>query len=224
MFKINRSKKAYKPIIGMAIVSQLLVGTNASAEEITFKIAATTDVHGNFFPYDFISKSPGEGSLARVATRIRQLRDSVGDDHVILLDNGDILQGQPTAYYYNFIATDVKHPVARMLAYLAYDAETIGNHDVETGHAVYDRYRKDLGSIPLLGANVIDDSTGNPYLQPYKIIEKEALKLQYLACLHRLFLPGFLRICGVVCGLRICWNPLRSGCLILSKRKNRICL
>ena len=167
----------------MTIASSLLGAANTAAEELTFKIAATSDVHGNFFPYDFIKMTPGNGSLARVATRVRQLRDSLGNDRVILLDNGDILQGQPTAYYYNFIKTDVPHPTARMLNYLSYDAQTIGNHDVETGHAVYDRYRADLGNLPLLGANVVDRSTGKPYLQPYAVIERDGVKVVVLGLL-----------------------------------------
>ncbi|MCM1356509.1 MAG: bifunctional metallophosphatase/5'-nucleotidase [Staphylococcus sp.] len=167
----------------MTMATTLLASAPAAAEELTLKIAATTDVHGNYFPYNFITLTPGEGSLARVATRVRQLRDSLGKENVILLDNGDILQGQPTAYYYNFIKTDVPHLTARMLNFLDYDAQTIGNHDVETGHAVYDRYHKDLKAIPFLGANVIDKATGKPYLQPYAVINRHGLKIVVLGLL-----------------------------------------
>lgn len=167
----------------MAVASQLLSVAFASAEELALKIVATTDVHGNFFPYNFITRSPDEGSMARICSRVKQLRDSIGSDHVVLLDNGDILQGQPTAYFYNFISVGERHPVARMLEYMGYDAETIGNHDVETGHAVYDRYRKDLGEIPLLGANVVDAVTGDPYLKPYHIIERDGVKIAVLGLL-----------------------------------------
>lgn len=86
----------------MTIASSLLVPANGSAEELTLKIAATSDVHGNFFPYNFITLSPGDGSLARVATRVRELRDSLGSDKIILLDNGDILQGQPDGLLLQF--------------------------------------------------------------------------------------------------------------------------
>lgn len=81
----------------MAIASSLLAPTSGLGKELTLKIAVTSDVHGNYFPYNFITRSPGDGSLARVATRVNELRDSLGRDRVILLDNGDILQGQPTA-------------------------------------------------------------------------------------------------------------------------------
>lgn len=162
----------------MAIASSLLATEHLRAEdEINMTVVSTTDVHGNFFPYNFITRSPGSGSLSRVASRIKTLRDSIGEENVVLLDDGDILQGQPTAYYYNFIDTVSPHVVARMLNYLKYDTQTIGNHDVETGHAVYDRYAKELSPIPLLGANVIDKSTGQPYFKPYSVINKNGIKI-----------------------------------------------
>ncbi|MDE6859135.1 MAG: 5'-nucleotidase C-terminal domain-containing protein [Duncaniella sp.] len=174
----------FKPIIiSMTMVASLVSSGYTNAEEVKMKVVSTTDVHGNFFPYNFITRAPGSGSLARVATRVKALRDSIGEENVILLDDGDILQGQPTSYYYNFIDTVSPHLVARMLRYLDYDTQTIGNHDVETGHAVYDRYRRDLGDIPLLGANVIDKSTGNPYLQPYSVITRNGVKIVVLGLL-----------------------------------------
>ncbi|MDE6394562.1 MAG: metallophosphoesterase, partial [Duncaniella sp.] len=148
-----------------------------------FRIAATGDVHGMVFPNDFTTLTPAPGSLARVSAYISDMRARLGDDHVILLDNGDMLQGQPPVYFYNFIATDVIHPVARMMKYLRYDAQTVGNHDLETGHPVYDRYRADLAPIPLLGANVGDTATGRPYFQPYTIIERSGVRFAVLGLL-----------------------------------------
>ncbi len=75
--------------------------------------------------------------------------------NIVLLDNGDILQGDPLAYYYNFVDTTAIHIVADILNYLRYDAATAGNHDIETGHKVYDRVRSEY-KFPLLAANAID--------------------------------------------------------------------
>lgn len=148
-----------------------------------FRIAATGDVHGMVFPYDFTTLTPAPGSLARVSAYISDMRARLGDDRVLLLDNGDMLQGQPPVYFYNFIATDVTHPVARMMKYLRYDAQTVGNHDLETGHPVYDRYRADLAPIPLLGANVEDTATSRPYFQPYTVIERGGVRFAVLGLL-----------------------------------------
>ena len=66
-----------------------------------------------------------------------------------------------------------------MLNYMKYDVGTMGNHDVETGHAVYDRWVKQC-AFPVLGANIVDNKTGEPYLTPYKIIERKGVKIAVL--------------------------------------------
>ncbi len=160
---------------------QLYAG-DSDLRQSTLTILQTTDVHGNFFPYDFIKREPAAGSLARVAAYTRHLRDSLGNDRVILLENGDILQGQPTAYYYNFIDTLSPHIAAEMINFMGYDAATIGNHDVETGHAVYDRWASQL-AMPLLAANVVDAVSGKPYFKPYTVIERNGLRVAVLGLL-----------------------------------------
>lgn len=74
------------------------------AGEVEIKVYQTSDVHGSYFPYDFITDEHTSGSLARVSTVIRQAREKYGEN-VLLFDNGDILQGQPTVYYYNYVDT-----------------------------------------------------------------------------------------------------------------------
>ena len=75
-----------------------MLGVQASAssntEEITIKLLETSDVHGAYFPYDFINRRPQKGSLARISTFVDAQRKQYGDN-VLLFDNGDILQGQP---------------------------------------------------------------------------------------------------------------------------------
>lgn len=177
--------------------------------DVNLKIVQTTDVHGNYFPYNFITRQPGSGSLARVLTRVNSLRDSLGAENVLLFDNGDILQGQPTAYYYNFIDTVSPHLTAEMMNYMGYSLATIGNHDVETGHAVYDRWRSQL-DMPLLGANVVNAETGEPYLQPYAIIERDGIKVAVLGLLTPA-IPAWLP--------ETLWSGLRFDDMVETARK-----
>ena len=153
----------------------------AKEKNITLRIIQTTDVHGAFFPYDFINRKPKRGSLARVSTYVNRLRSEMGD-RVILLDNGDILQGQPTCYYYNFVNTQSTHIAADLINYMRYDAQTVGNHDIEPGHEVYDKWISEV-QCPTLGANVIDTRTGQPYLKPYTVLEHEGVKIAILGLL-----------------------------------------
>ena len=118
-------------------MSTLLSTVAAKPKTTTIKIIQTSDIHGNFFPYDFINRCPGSGSLARVHAYVEEQRKTYGEN-VILLDNGDILQGQPSVYYYNFMNTEAPHLCAEMLNYMGYSVGNMGNHDIETGHDVYD--------------------------------------------------------------------------------------
>lgn len=160
----------------------MLMPIAANSRTVNLKLAYTTDAHGNFFPFNFITLTPWSGSMARVATAVDSLRQNYGKENVILLDNGDILQGQPTVYYYNYIDTLSPHIVPEIYDFIGYDAATIGNHDVETGHAVYDRWIAQ-SRIPILGANVIDSATSEPYLTPYTVIERNGVKVAILGLL-----------------------------------------
>lgn len=147
-------------------------------KEVEIKLIETSDVHGNFFPYNFIEREKWGGSLARVHSFVQEMRKEYGDN-CLLVDNGDILQGQPTAYYYNFIDTVSTHVAADMMNYMGYLVGNMGNHDVETGHDVYDRWVKQC-NFSVLGANIIDKATGQSYLKPYEVINRDGVKIVVL--------------------------------------------
>lgn len=163
--------------MAMVVLNSLSIGAS-SEKEVTIKLIETSDVHGNYFPYNFIERKDGKGGLAHVHTFVEEQRKQYGDN-VILVDNGDILQGQPIAYYYNYIDTVSKHVTADMMNFMGYDVANMGNHDVETGHAVYDRWVADC-AFPVLGANIVRTDTGEPYLKPYQILERDGVRIAIL--------------------------------------------
>ena len=151
---------------------------NTQEKEIKLKIVQTSDIHGNFYPHDFILQREATGSLARVYALVQKNRE-VYKDNLILLDNGDILQGQPTAYYYNYIDTVSHHVAAEMMNFMGYDAGNMGNHDVETGRTVFDRWAGDC-HFPVLGANIIETASGNTHFKPYQVMERDGVKIVVL--------------------------------------------
>lgn len=150
----------------------------AQEREVKLKIVQTSDLHGNYYPFDFIHQRDAAGSLARVHALVQANRE-IYKDNLILLDNGDILQGQPTAYYYNYMDTVAPHLTAEMLNFMKYDAGNMGNHDIETGRAVFDRWSGDC-QFPVLGANIIDTTTGQPHFKPYQVLERDGVKIVIL--------------------------------------------
>lgn len=159
-------------------ISTGLFAQQAPYKDIHLKIMETSDVHGCIYPQDLVYQRTRRGSLAQVYTYVKQQRAN-HDQSVILLDNGDILQGTPFVYYYNYVNTKGTHPLALIMNYMKYNAGTVGNHDIEPGHAVYDKFRKEL-NYPWLAANAVSTQTGKPYFQPYTIIHRDGLKIAVL--------------------------------------------
>ena len=149
--------------------------------EINFTIVETTDIHGMIFPYNFITDREENTSMAHISSYIKKLKSE--GKTVLLLDNGDTLQGQPTVYYYNFVATNKKHIWAEVLNYMNYDIITMGNHDIEAGHTVYDKIVKEI-KAPVIVANLINEKTKEPYFKPYSIIKKNGIKIAVLGMIE----------------------------------------
>ncbi|OEJ14995.1 bifunctional metallophosphatase/5'-nucleotidase [Brachyspira hampsonii] len=145
--------------------------------EVNFTIVETTDIHGMIFPYNFITDEEETTSMAHVSSYLKQLQNE--GRTILLLENGDSLQGQPTVYYYNFVATNEPHIWSEVLNYMNYDVIGVGNHDVEAGHSVYDKFVKEL-KAPLVAANLVDEKSKEPYFKPYTIVEKNAIKIAVL--------------------------------------------
>ncbi|MDP2424543.1 MAG: bifunctional UDP-sugar hydrolase/5'-nucleotidase [Bacteroidales bacterium] len=156
----------------------LILSPLAAQDTLLLKIIVTTDIHGHILPFDLLENKTRTNSLAQVQAFIKREQQK-GTHEIILLDNGDILQGDPFIYYYNFIDTVGVHPLASVMNYMSFDAATIGNHDIEAGHAVYDKLHKQF-NFPWLSANIIDDHTNLPYFKPYTILERKGKRIAVL--------------------------------------------
>lgn len=193
--------------ITLAIIALLMCGgAFAKQKTISLKIIETSDVHGSFFPYDFANRQPRQGSMARVSSYVKRQRNA---GNVVLLDNGDILQGQPTSYFYNYVATNDSNIAANVINYMKYDAETLGNHDVEPGHAVYDKWIREV-KCPMIACNVVNAKTGKPYVKPYTIIYRNGVKIAVMGMLTPA-IPNWLT--------KNLWQGLRFENMVTAARK-----
>ncbi len=150
---------------------------STSQSRVSIIIAETSDVHGALFPWDFIENRESKTSLAQVHSWVKEQR--AADKNIILVDNGDILQGQPTVYYSNFENVDDIHIAAKVMNYMGYVSSTIGNHDIEAGHPVYDKIVKEF-NFDWLAANTINQKTGKPYFKPYSVTYQKDIKVAIL--------------------------------------------
>ena len=181
---------------------------SAKPREVHLRWIHTSDVHASLFQYDYLRKTPSTGGLSAIYAYTQEQRSELGK-RLILTDGGDCLQGQPTAYYYNFVDTVSPHLVAEAMNMVDYDCGAMGNHDVETGHEVYDRWIRQC-RFPILGANVIDTKTNKPYLQPYLMLEREGVRIAVLGMLTPA-IPNWLP--------ENLWSGLRFEEMVASARK-----
>lgn len=169
-----------KIISAMALCALAISCTDRPKDgEYQIDVLATTDVHGSWFPTSY-TDGGRKMSLHSVYTTVTGFRDSLGRDNVILLDAGDCLQGDNAAYYSNYVDTLAPHLFPRIAAYMGYDAIAVGNHDIETGHPVYDKVAAELKKkgIPFLGGNAF--SGEKRYFQTYTTMRKNGLKVAVL--------------------------------------------
>jgi 2',3'-cyclic-nucleotide 2'-phosphodiesterase/3'-nucleotidase len=66
--------------------------------ELKITLLATTDLHGNLFPYDYYTAQPAARGLAKIATLIEAARAE--NPNNLLIDCGDTIQGTPLEAVY----------------------------------------------------------------------------------------------------------------------------
>jgi len=159
-------------LIGCA-PAQLPHGT----EPVDLVIATTTDVHGRVTAWDYYANKPETiRGLTRAATIVDSVR-AANLGRVILLDAGDLLQGNPLAYVAAKVSRSRANPIIAAMNAMHYDAAAIGNHEYNYGVPYLDTAVKQA-SFPLLSANTyrLDPADVHAY-RPWTIIDRAGIKV-----------------------------------------------
>ncbi|MDO4717325.1 MAG: 5'-nucleotidase C-terminal domain-containing protein [Propionibacteriaceae bacterium] len=144
-------------------------------------VLATTDIHGHLVNWDYFADQPYPRDAKRkqplgldhVSTIVKQVRDAKGADSVVVVDNGDYIQGTPLSYLAALQPGKLSGtPLPHAANLIGYDVQNLGNHEFNYGLAYLNDYAAQLNA-PLLGANVIDDSTGKPAYAPTAMLTKK---------------------------------------------------
>lgn len=136
----------------------------------------TTDAYGFILPYDFQYDNPSRTGTANFASLVREQRAIYGD-RCIVVDNGNKLPGGPSAFYYNFIDTISEPLCYRSERLIGYDLVNLGRRDPEVAEC-FKIQRHDTTTLPpTICCNLIDTRTGQPYLKPYEVLERDGVKV-----------------------------------------------
>ena len=153
---------------------------NSAKATIDFKVLATSDLHANLMNYDYYTGSETNNSgLVKAATVIKEQKKQANKsvkssvDNVLLVDNGDTIQGTPLANLYAIkqpVKPGQKYPVYEALESLGYDMTTIGNHEVNYGMDFIKQITAANTSMGMVCANLKDAKSGKLVFDPYKIL------------------------------------------------------
>ncbi|ENQ3078098.1 bifunctional metallophosphatase/5'-nucleotidase [Bacillus sp. WLY-B-L8] len=134
---------------------------------VNVNILLTSDIHGAVYPIHYQNNEKAELGLAKVATQIAQER--ANNDHVLVIDNGDFIQGTPFTYYYAKYMRNEENPMSIIANHIGYDAAIIGNHEFNYGMDVLNKAVA-YANMPYLAANIMNKQTKKPYFgKPYII-------------------------------------------------------
>lgn len=153
----------------------------AQANQAHLRIMETTDIHVNVLPYDYYADKTNDTlGLSRTASLIDAVRKEAVNS--MLIDNGDLLQGNPMGDYIAYekgLKDGDLHPIMKGMNLLGYECSTLGNHEFNYGLSFLDKVLAGA-NFPFVCANLIrgTELAANPrddklYLKPYVILDKK---------------------------------------------------
>ena len=143
-----------------------------SDNQVDLRIIGTTDIHSFLTDFDYYKDAPKEKfGFTRAASLIRQARAEVKNS--VLVDNGDLIQGNPIADYQAAVGykEGKPNPAVDCLNAMHYEVGTLGNHEFNYGlDYLADAIKQ--AKFPIVNANVVKAGTEESYYTPYVIQEK----------------------------------------------------
>ncbi len=151
-------------------------GSGADGDTFDLVVAGTTDVHGRVRGWNYESNAPDAArGLARAATIVDSLRRAA-PGRVVLVDAGDLLQGNSLTYVAAKVApANAQHPVIAAMNAMRYDAAAIGNHEFNYGVPFLERTIRQA-TFPFLAANAYRPD-GGPAYPAWTMVERGGARI-----------------------------------------------
>ena len=151
------------------------IGAAGNAAPFELLVLSTTDVHGRIRGWDYYADSAESvRGLTRVATIVDSIR-AANPGRVVLVDAGDLLQGNPFAYVAMKQFADSANPIIAAMNSMSYDAAAIGNHEYNYGVPYLER-AVSQARFPMLSANTWKPD-GTHKFKSWTIIDRQGLKI-----------------------------------------------
>jgi 2',3'-cyclic-nucleotide 2'-phosphodiesterase/3'-nucleotidase/5'-nucleotidase len=159
----------------LSLLTALVLAAAPLQDTAHVVLVATTDVHGRATDWDYVADRPFAGGLARVASVVDSLRARY-PGQVVVVDAGDLLQGDPFATYFARVRPVEPHPIIEAMNLAGYDAATPGSHDFDWGLPFLTRAVAEA-RFPYVSANLYA-SPGDTLLYPaYRVVQRQGVRI-----------------------------------------------
>lgn len=150
----------------------------------TIHIVEVTDFHGTLLD------SSGNQVGAVLSNRIKAVK-AANPDNTILLSGGDLYQGSALSNINKGV------PVAQVFSDMGLDATALGNHEFDWGLDTLNNFTMKDSAYPVICANLYDKATGKRVFEPYKIIDKDGVKIAVIGAITNetpnIVMPDFIK-------------------------------
>jgi len=178
----QRPEETVSPSVAEVTESSGVTETSKVPESSKYTVVAimsTTDMHGKCWYKDVLTDADQEHNMLGVSTAVTSVREQLGRENVILIDNGDLFQGTPVSeiqlFQYGSGESQDVPVMALCLKEIGYDVFSPGNHEFNYNwdimHRVYEWL--DSNGVPVISANICYDgsdgthSAGENVFAPY---------------------------------------------------------
>ena len=138
-------------------------GPGSAEQPLDLVVAATTDVHGRLTGWDYYAVAPTRFAVSRAPQRSSIRFARANPDRVVLVDAGDLLQGNPLAFVAARVDTARPHPVIAAMNVMRYDAVGDRQSRVQLRARRRSAARSGRRRFPFLAANAYLANGGRAY-------------------------------------------------------------
>jgi 2',3'-cyclic-nucleotide 2'-phosphodiesterase (5'-nucleotidase family) len=202
-------------LFGSAVLFVAPPAVRAQGIPIDLVVAATSDVHGRLRAWDyFADTAESTRGLSRLATAVDSLRRA-HPGRVILLDGGDLLQGNPMTFVASRTPA-MPHPVMAAMNAMQYDAAAVGNHEFNYGVPFLEQAVRQA-RFPFLAANARRPD-GSRAFAGFTLIERAGVKVGLVGVTNpganiwdRANLRGRVTVTEIVPAVRLAVDSVRAA-------------
>lgn len=154
-------------------------------DETDIVLLFTSDVRGNFLGYNYLEDKQYRYSLASFATLVKEQRALYGD-RLLVLDAGERLVTSPSLMYSQLVDTLSEPPQYAMVRYIGYDLLGLGLSDRQEPEVIAPKHHNPNIQAPIVCSNVVYRESGEPVFSPYKILERDGIKIAVIGFSDRM--------------------------------------